>query len=179
LRPTPGMRPVGTVVVWAAAFLALASGAAAQRISLGYRNVSATSSTRMAAPSLTLLAGAAQGPGRAAWSVPWRMPRRPSWSGSEVVLAGAFAAALWVDAAQTRALARGGWRGFRETNPILGPNPTVGQINAYTAVAGLTVLGAAAAVPARIRPWLLGAALAVETVTVAGTVRKGVAITFR
>jgi hypothetical protein len=52
-------------------------------------------------------------------------------------------------------------------------------VNAYTAVAGLTVLGAAAAVPARLRPWLLGTALAVETVTVAGTVQKGVAITFR
>ncbi len=173
------MRPVATVVVWAAAFLGLVAGAAAQRIPLDYQGMSGTPNTRTAAASLTLFGGAAAAPTRAAWSVPWRMPRRPAWNRSEIALAGAFAAALWIDAAQTRALARGGWRGFRETNPILGPNPTVSQINAYTAVAGLTVLGAAAAVPARMRPWLLGAALAVETVTVAGTVQKGVAITFR
>jgi len=173
------MRPVATVVVCVGAFLALAAGAVAQRMPLDYRSVSGTPNTRTAARSLTLFGDAAAAPARAAWSVPWRMPRRPSWNSSEIALAGAFAAALWIDAAQTRALARGGWRGFRETNPILGPSPTVSQINAYTAVAGLTVLGAAAAVPARMRPWLLGAALAVETVTVAGTIQKGVAITFR
>ena len=86
---------------------------------------------------------------------------------------------LWPDTlAQTRGLARNGWRDFRETNFILGPNPTVGQLNTYTAIAGLSVLGAAAALPARVRPWLLGAALAVEAFTVAGTAKQGVAIRF-
>jgi len=33
-------------------------------------------------------------------------------------------------------------------------------------------------VPARVRPWLLGVALAVETFTIAGTVRQGVALRF-
>jgi hypothetical protein len=98
-----------------------------------------------------------------------------SWNAPHIALASAFSLAVWMDAAQTRA-AMG--RGYRETNPILGPDPSVGQVNTYTALAQLTVLGAAAALPARLRPWLLGAALAVEAVTIAGTVRKGVAIRF-
>jgi hypothetical protein len=53
----------------------------------------------------------------------------------------------------------------------------VGRINAYTAIAGLTVLGAAAIVPTRARPWLLGAALLVEAFTVARNAREGIAIT--
>jgi hypothetical protein len=104
------------------------------------------------------------------------LPVRVTWSATDLALAGGFTAVLLIDAGQTRGLARGGWRNWRETNPILGPRPSVGQINTYTAVAGLTVLGAAAVVPARVRPWLLGAALAVETFTVTGTVRRGVAI---
>jgi hypothetical protein len=105
-------------------------------------------------------------------------PARLSWSGRDVVLASAFTAALLIDAGQTRGLARGGWHTFRETNPILGSRPSVGQVNAYTAVAGLSVLGAAAALPERLRPWLLGAALAVETFTIAGTMHQGIAIPF-
>jgi len=118
----------------------------------------------------------------AAASVPPRLragrtlPVRLGWSTTDVTLAGAFAAALLIDAGQTRGLARDGWRGWRETNPILGPRPSVGQLDTYTAVAGLAVLGAAAAVPPRVRPWLLGAAFAVEAFTIAGTVQRGVAI---
>ena len=103
---------------------------------------------------------------------------RLSWRQSDVALASAFTVALLIDAAQTRGLARNGWRDFRETNFILGSNPTVGQLNTYTAIAGLSVLGAAAALPARVRPWLLGAALAVEAFTIAGTAKQGVAIRF-
>ena len=106
------------------------------------------------------------------------IPARVSWRASDVALAGAFVVALAIDAAQTRSIAQGGWQGYREMNPILGPHPSVGQVNTYTAVAGLTVLGAAAVVPARVRPWLLGVALAVETFTIAGTVRQGVALRF-
>ena len=69
LHPTPDMRPVATVVIWAAAFLALVAGAAAQRIPLDYQSVSGTPNTRTAAASLTLFGGAAAAPARAAWSV--------------------------------------------------------------------------------------------------------------
>ena len=106
------------------------------------------------------------------------IPARVSWRTSDVALAGAFVVALAVDAAQTRGLAQRGWQSYSETNPILGPRPSVGQVNAYTAVAALTVLGAAAVVPSRVRPWLLGAALAVETFTIAGNMRQGVALEF-
>src|SRR2546425_8443634 len=106
------------------------------------------------------------------------IPARVSWRASEVALAGAFVVALVIDAAQTRGLAQRGWQSYSETNPILGPRPSVGQVNTYTAVAGLSVLGAAAVVPARVRPWLLGAALAVETFTIAGNLRQGIALRF-
>jgi len=103
---------------------------------------------------------------------------RLSWSQTDVALASAFTVALLIDAGQTRSLAHGGWHNFRETNPILGSRPTVGQLNTYTAVTELAVLGAAAAAPARLRPWLLGAALAVEAFTIAGTTQQGIAIRF-
>src|SRR2546425_8870280 len=106
------------------------------------------------------------------------IPARVSWRASEVALAGAFAVALAIDAAQTRGLAQRGWQSYSETNPILGPHPSVGHVNTYTAVAAVTVLGVASVVPRRVRPWLLAAALAVETFTIAGNARHGVALKF-
>lgn len=105
-----------------------------------------------------------------------KMPLRLSWSATDVTLAGAFTAALLIDVGQTRGLAEGGWATFRESNPILGPRPSVGQLDTYTAVTGLAVLGAAAAAPPRVRPWILGAAFAVEAITISRTTRRGVAI---
>jgi hypothetical protein len=98
-----------------------------------------------------------------------------SWRTAHVALASAFAAALEIDAAQTREAMR---RGYREANPLLGPHPSTGRVNTYTALAGLTVVGVAAVVPTRLRGWVLGVALAVETVTIAGAVREGVGIRF-
>ena len=96
-----------------------------------------------------------------------------SWNTSHIALASAFSVALWIDASQTREAMR---RGYRETNPILGPHPSVGQVNTYTAVAGLAVLGTAAALGGRVRPWLLAVALAVETFAITSTMRQGIAI---
>ena len=101
-----------------------------------------------------------------------------AWRPGEIALAGAFTAALLLDAAQTRRLARGGWRGFYETNPILGTRPSEGRINTYTAVAGLSVLGAAAVAPKRLRPWVLGLAFAVEAYALGAMSQRGVAIKF-
>ena len=126
--------------------------------------------------------GEAQGAPTTWNSVPLKiggsLPVHVSWSPSSIVLASAFTASLLMDAGQTRGLARGGWHEFREANPILGRSPSVARVNAYTAVAGLTVLGAAAAVPARVRPWLLGAALLIESVAVARNAQAGIAIGF-
>ncbi len=121
--------------------------------------------------AMTALAALTATPARAGAQRATRADR--PWSAPHIALASAFSLALWIDAAQTRAAMA---RGYRETNPILGPHPSAGQVNTYTALAHLTVLGAAAALPARVRPWLLGAALAVETFTVAGSIREGVAI---
>jgi hypothetical protein len=119
--------------------------------------------------------GGAQG---APIKVGWSLPLRVSWSRSSILLASGFAASLLMDAGQTRGLARGGWNGFHETNPILGRSPSVARINVYSAVAGLTVLGVAAAVPARVRPWMLGVAFVVETLVVAGNARAGITVGF-
>ena len=122
----------------------------------------------------------ATAPGRAAWSTMHlaQLPARVSWTRSHTALASAFAITLLIDAAQTRELARQGWVGFREANPLLGARPTVGQVNTYTALAGLSVLGAAAALPPRVRPWLLGAAIAVQAFTIHGSMRQGIPIRF-
>jgi hypothetical protein len=102
-------------------------------------------------------------------------PTARAWRASDVALASVFTVALWIDAAQTR---QGVRRGYDELNPILGPHPTVGLVNAYTAVVGVATLGVAAAAPARARPWLLGAALAVEAFAVSRNVQAGIALTF-
>ena len=119
-------------------------------------------------------------PARAAWSteIVTRLPTRLSWTSSHTALASAFLVTLLIDAAQTRQLAREGWIGFRESNPLLGERPSVGRVNSYTALAGLSVLGAAAAAPPRLRPWLLGAAVAVQLFTIQGSVRQGIPIRF-
>lgn len=106
------------------------------------------------------------------------LPARVSWTSTHTALASAFTITLLIDAAQTRALARQGWNGFRETNPLLGERPSVGRVNSYTALAGLSVLGAAAALPPRVRPWLLGAAFALEAFTIRGSARQGLPIRF-
>ena len=119
-------------------------------------------------------------PARASWSTEHLtgLPARVSWTPSHTALASAFVVTLLIDAAQTRQLARQGWAGYRETNPLLGEQPSVGRVNSYTALAGLSVLGAAAAAPARLRPWLLGAAVAVQALTIGSSMRQGLRIRF-
>src|SRR5437879_12998384 len=79
------------------------------------------------------------------WSLPITSVTRhaPSWSATDIGLAGGFLAVLWVDAAQTRSVARGRWRGCHEANPIIGPRPTVGQVNTRPASAAATAPGIA------------------------------------
>jgi hypothetical protein len=101
---------------------------------------------------------------------------RVSWTRRDITLASAFTAVLLMDAGQTRGLARGGWQNFHEANPLLGRRPSVGRINVYTAVAGLTVVGAAAVLPARVRPWFLGAAFVLEALTVGRNAQAGITI---
>jgi len=119
-------------------------------------------------------------PARASWSTEHvtRLPARLSWTPSHTALASAFLVTLMIDAAQTRQLARQGWVDFRESNPLLGERPSVGRVNSYTALAGLSVLGAAAVLPPRVRPWLLGAAIAVQAFTIRGSLRQGLPIRF-
>jgi len=119
-------------------------------------------------------------PTRASWSTEHlaRLPARVSWTPSHTALASAFVVTLLIDAGQTRQLARTGWQGFRESNPLLGERPSVGRVNGYTALAGLGVLGAAAVAPRRLRPWVLGAAIAVQAFTIRSSMRQGIPIRF-
>ena len=137
-----------------------------------------TTSLRLDQQALRIVA--VSQPGRLALSTSTitDLPGRVSWNQTHTVLASAFVVTLLIDAAQTRELARNGWSGFREANPLLGNRPSVGRVNSYTAIAGLSVLGAAAALPPKVRPWLLGAAIAVQAFTVAGSVQNGLPIRF-
>src|SRR2546422_6484751 len=95
----------------------------------------AAASQRLAPPPPTLHVGAT-------------IPARVSWRASDVALAGAFVVAPAIHAAQTRSIPQGGGQGYPEMNPILGPPPSAGQGNTYTALAGLTGLRTPALVPA-------------------------------
>jgi hypothetical protein len=114
----------------------------------------------------------------AQWSLPISQVSRrvPRWSAADLGLAGAFVTLLWVDAGQTRGFARRGWKDMRETNPILGPRPSVGRINLYTAAATLAALGVGSALPQRARRWWFVAATSVEIYAITGTARAGISV---
>ena len=183
---TPRMRHVAIVLLVVGSLAALPRRAPAQQAARDLATFTLVSGTRrqyrsVAATLLTMpsqqRASSGMGPlaARMSWSTLGiaELPARRSWTASHTALASAFTVVLLVDAAQTRDLARRGWPGFREANPLLGPRPSVGQVNTYTALAAAGMMTAAAAAPPRIRPWLLGAALAVEALTVGGSVRNG------
>ena len=177
------MRHISVVLLLIAAFAGLPAQGVAQRALKDHRfwavprvNTQRASVWRL--PGVASASPIRPSVGLTVLSAPRPGLPRLNWSQTDLTLAGAFTVALLVDAGQTRWLAKGGWHAFRETNPILGSRPTVGQLNTYTAVSGIAVLGAAAAAPARVRPWLLGAALAVEAFTIAGTTQQGIAIRF-
>jgi len=180
------MRHVAIVLLTVGSLAALPRRAPAQQAARRLAEFTLASGARRQyrAVAATLLAMPSQpetpsGVGPLAARVSWStmgvaaLPARRGWTTSHTALASAFAVVLLVDAAQTRDLARRGWPGFREANPLLGPRPSVGQVNTYTALAAAATMTAAAAAPRRLRPWLLGAALAVEAVTVGGSVRNG------
>ena len=180
------MRHVAIVLLVVGSLAALPRRAPAQQAARDLATFTLVSGTRrqyrsVAATLLTMpsqqRASSGMGPlaARMSWSTLGiaELSARRSWTASHTALASAFTVVLLVDAAQTRDLARRGWPGFREANPLLGPRPSVGQVNTYTALAAAGMMTAAAAAPPRIRPWLLGAALAVEALTVGGSVRNG------
>src|SRR5256714_2643099 len=169
------MRHVAIALLTVGSLAALPSQATAQRAAKELAAFTLASGTRRQYRSVAagLLAMPAQprvpsGVGPVAARVSWStlgvaaLPARRSWTASHTALASAFTVVLLVDAAQTRDLASRGWPGFREANPLLGPRPSVGQVNTYTALAAAGMMTAAAAAPPRVRPWLLGAALRSE-----------------
>lgn len=67
-----------------------------------------------------------------------------AWSVSDAVLAASFTGLLAADVDLTHtALAQGS----SETNPFIGPHPSVGKINIYGTASAVFVLGVAAALP--------------------------------
>ena len=116
------------------------------------------------------------------WSLPLNQATRhvPSWSATDLGLAGGFLTLLWVDASQTRSLARTNWKGFSEANPLLGRKPSEGQINTYTAVVAVTTLGIAQALRPKAHRWWLGAVVALQAFTVyRSTAHLGVSFSVR
>src|ERR1051325_270875 len=115
-------------------------------VSAARRQYRAVAATLLTMPSSQQQTPRGVGPlaARVSWSTMGvaALPGRRAWTTSDTALAGAFTVLLLVDAAQTRDLARRGWPGFREANPLLGPRPSVGQANTHTAPAAPGTRGA-------------------------------------
>ena len=80
---------------------------------------------------------------------------------TDYALAGAAVAALAVDWGQTRHIAKNPQR-FAETNPILGPSPSVGKVDAYFVGAIVGTVALAHVLPGDWRQLFLGGVLALE-----------------
>jgi hypothetical protein len=83
------------------------------------------------------------------------------WETTDYALAGAAVAALAVDWGQTRHIAKNPQR-FAETNPILGPSPSVGKVDAYFVGAIVGTVALAHVLPGDWRQLFLGGVLALE-----------------
>lgn len=62
-----------------------------------------------------------------------------SFSRANKIGLGVVGATLVCDYGQTRWHAKRGWRGYQETNPILGTEPSVAKVTGYFLVTGLVV----------------------------------------
>ncbi|MFL6565119.1 MAG: hypothetical protein ACJ8G5_09335 [Burkholderiales bacterium] len=83
------------------------------------------------------------------------------WEKTDYALAGAAVAALAVDWGQTRHIAKNPNR-FSEQNPILGPSPAVGKVDAYFVGAIVGTVALAHALPSDWRQMFLAGVLTVE-----------------
>lgn len=84
-----------------------------------------------------------------------------------------FIALLAADWLQTRTIARNPDR-WTETNPILGPHPSVGRVNVYFGVVALLSIAAAFALPAAIAIGVFGAGIGVQAPVVWRNHRLGI-----
>jgi hypothetical protein len=84
------------------------------------------------------------------------------WSATDTILTGAALATIALDWGQTRTIARNPDK-YRETNPILGPHPSLDRVNAFFALSMLATVGIAIALPPRDRKIFLGGVAIVET----------------
>ena len=83
------------------------------------------------------------------------------WETTDYALAGASLAALAVDWGQTRHIAKNPSR-FIETNPVLGPSPSVGKVDAYFIGAMVGTVALAHVLPSDWRQLFLAGVLTVE-----------------
>lgn len=92
-----------------------------------------------------------------------------NWHRAANVSAALAAGALACDWGQTRSAAAEGWSGGRaEANPLMGPHPDVGTVDAYMAVSAGAIALVAAVTPPKWRTFLLGGIALVEAHTVIG-----------
>lgn len=84
-----------------------------------------------------------------------------AWEKTDYALAGAAVAALAVDWGQTRHIAKNPNR-FSEQNPILGPSPAVGKVDAYFLGAMVGTVALAHVLPGDWRQLFLAGVLTVE-----------------
>jgi len=83
------------------------------------------------------------------------------WGTTDYALAGAAVAALAVDWGQTRHIAKNPHR-FAEQNPLLGPAPSVGKVDAYFVGAMVGTVALAHVLPSDWRQLFLAGVLTLE-----------------
>jgi hypothetical protein len=83
------------------------------------------------------------------------------WETTDYALAGAAVAALAVDWGQTRHIAKNPHR-FAEQNPLLGPAPSVGKVDAYFVGAMVGTVALAHVLPSDWRQLFLAGVLTLE-----------------
>jgi hypothetical protein len=98
------------------------------------------------------------------------------WSASDKALLGAATVLLVIDWGQTRTIAKD--ERFVEKNKILGPNPSVGDVDKYFALATLGTIGLAYVLPSQYRGYFLGGVVVLEGVVVMRNHQLGIRASF-
>jgi hypothetical protein len=98
------------------------------------------------------------------------------WSATDKTLLGAATVLLVIDWGQTRTIAKD--ERFVEKNKILGPNPSVGDVDKYFAIATLGTIGLAYALPSQYRGYFLGGVVVLESVVVMRNHQLGIKASF-
>ena len=100
------------------------------------------------------------------------------WSPSDTKREVAYLTLHIIDWAQTRDIARNPREGRKESNPILGPAPSVGEVNSYFMATGLGHLAISYLLPSNPRFMWQGFTITIEAFVIGHNYSAGVGFDF-